>query len=198
MVWLEITGDLGKDRALLESILRCSKWLEVRTAKLYRVLSSRVVDEEAAALMKVIAYQSWSHAKTMEALMRLFGIQDLEVPNEVCEELMKPVGPKTTKLIRQLMRVKKITPDKYDQLVRELSFLEYGVGEEAYNRILLPLLKEVLKDFIIGKETRKGNEWVMKSKIIDALVNDIVRQEELHDFLVKEAQKLLHHKSVTN
>ena len=190
---MEITGDLSKDRALLESILRCSKWLEVKTAKLYKILSSRVVDEEAAALLRVIAYQSWSHARTMEALMKLFGIQDLEVPDGVCEELMKPVGPKTTKLIRRLIRVKKITPDQYDHLVKELDLIECGVGEEAYNRILLPLLKEVLKEFI-GREVRGSKEWVMKSKIIDELVNDVVRQEKLHEFLVKKAQELLHHK----
>ena len=191
-----LSSDLGKDKAVLGTILRCSRWFELRTSELYRVLSDKVVDKDAASLLMVISQQSFSHSKSIEALMRLYGIRDAEVPDEVCEELMKPIGPITNELIRKLNRVEEVGLKEYDELLNDLRLLECGVGEEAYTRILLPLLKDALNNVMV-REARDGEGLVLKSKMIDELVDDIVRQEKLHEILVMDVHRLLQRKEST-
>ncbi|MCD6324085.1 MAG: hypothetical protein J7L55_03140 [Desulfurococcales archaeon] len=189
---LEVREDLSLEEGLkvLEELLRCSVWLEERTADLYDSISSRMRVDEAASIMKVIAAQSRAHAETMRALMKLLKVDDGALNEEVCLKLTKPVGPVTKKLLEDVDVLRAVGSKEFGEVLEDLRFLESGIGEETYMRVLQPLLKSVLIELKKDVLSRCA-AWDVKELIVNELIKDVVRQEALHELLVRKASKVI-------
>ncbi len=181
---------LGVDLKALEDLLKCSVWLEERTAELYASLAEKLISDSTRSLMKVIAAQSRAHAEALRAVMKFLGVDEEGVSEERCAELTKPVGPLTKDLLMRVTRLREAGLKEYLQVLNDLKFLESGISEETYMRVLQPLLKSVLLELKKG-DLGKHVAWEVREAVVNELVKDIVRQEALHESLVRKASEVL-------
>ncbi len=171
----------------LAMLIRCSEWLERLTAEFYGLLAQKVKSGYVSALMRVISAQSTAHAEAMDTVLKLLGIEDVLSSDEVnCVELTKPVGEATLELMNAVKRSSEINALDYQEILGKLKFLEVGIGEETYHRILQPMLR-----LLIDNSGNTDNcSLELRSRIASELLDDVARQEELHEKLVIKALKL--------
>jgi rubrerythrin len=169
-------------------LLYCSKWLEEAAAKLYRMLAERLDDELVASFMKVISAQSAAHAEVMEAIVRSLNLDEVAERLEPdCVELTKPVGQQTLSLIEELSRMDRVDEKEFLRLRDKMIFLEDGVGEETYHRVLLPILNGLIETLAAkGLEKDKG-----LAELARDLLLDVIREEKLHELLVRRSSEFI-------
>jgi len=171
----------------LAMLIHCSEWLERLSAEFYDLLSRKVSDESAASLMRVISTQSEAHADTMVAAFRLLDLQDFLVERVDCVELTKPVGKATLDLMDTLRGATEVNASSYKEILDKLEFLEIGIGEETYHKILQPLLRALVETVV-----KVGDSYAeLKLKVVSDLLDDVTRQEELHEKLIMKAYDML-------
>ena len=163
-------------KEVLAKVLKCSIWLEEKTAELYFKISNRLDDQYTAHLLKIIAHQSKSHAEMLRWIINntLKNQQaELSVP---CLKMTGEVGKTTVEAIEYVERREKLTLRDLNEIIGKLEFIEKGVGEETYSRILLPLIKTTLEQTGPQQATLE---------IAKRMIQTIIREEELHENLVK-------------
>ncbi|MEB3758573.1 MAG: hypothetical protein GSR87_01745 [Desulfurococcales archaeon] len=161
---------------ILAKVLKCSIWLEERTAELYFKISNRLDDQYTAHLLKIIAHQSKSHAEMLRWIMNNTLKNQQAEPSVPCIKMTGEVGETTVKAIEYVERREKLTLRDLNKIIGKLEFIEKGVGEETYSRILLPLIKTTLEQTGPQQATLE---------IAKRMIQTIIREEELHENLVK-------------
>ena len=164
---------------VLAKVLKCSIWLEERTAELYFKISNRLDDQYTAHLLKIIAHQSKSHAEMLRWIMNntLKNQKNQQAePSVPCIKMTGEVGETTVEAIEYVERREKLTLRDLNEIIGKLEFIEKGVGEETYSRILLPLIKTTLEQTGPQQATLE---------IAQKMIQTIIREEELHENLVK-------------
>ncbi len=161
---------------VLAKVLKCSIWLEERTAELYFKISNRLDDQYTAHLLKIIAHQSKSHAEMLRWIMNNTLKNQQAGPSVDCIKMTGEVGETTVEAIEYVERREKLTLRDLNEIIGKLEFIEKGVGEETYSRILLPLIKTTLEQTGPQQATLE---------IAKRMIQTIIREEELHENLVK-------------
>jgi len=168
-------------------LVHCSEWLERLSAEFYGLLSEKISDEGVASLMRVISAQSEAHAESMVAVLKLLGLERLLGEGIDCVELTKPVGDAMLELMSIVRSVAEVDALSYQEILERLKFLEVGVGEEAYHRVLQPLLKSLIE----STANAGGGRVDLKLKVASDLLDDVTRQEKLHETLVAVSYEIL-------
>ncbi len=161
---------------VLAKVLKCSIWLEERTAELYFNISNRQDDQYTAHLLKIIAHQSKSHAEMLRWIMNNTLKNQQAEPSIDCIKMTGEVGETTVKAIKYVERLEQLTFQDLNEIIGKLEFIEKGIGEETYSRILLPLIKTTLEQTAPQQATLE---------IAKRMIQTIIREEELHENLVK-------------
>ncbi len=167
-------------------ILKCSVWLEEKTARLYSLLSEKIEDKYVSGLMKVVSKQSETHALMLKTILVSIVPKGRDkVSTENCVGITGEAGKATVELIDWIMGLDIIDREKYTAIVERLAFIENSIGEETYQKMLIPLVKTVLSEISTGTYTR----------IIDYLntkmLNIIALEEELHENIALYSKDLL-------
>jgi len=166
--------DMTASNRILGTILECSIWLEEETAKLYLKLSSRVEHKNTAQLLKIIGLQSRSHAEMLNWILETI-LEKRKLRETDCLKITGEVGEINVSIIRAIEEKDTITRKDLCNIIRKLEFIENGIGEETYSRILLPLLKTTMK------QTYPANPAL---GIAEEIVETIINEEKLHEKLV--------------
>ena len=161
---------------VLAKILKCSIWLEERTAELYFKISSRLQDPYTSGLLRIIAHQSKSHAEMLKWIIDNTLRNRQEGQSIDCIKMTGEVGETTVEAIEYVERHQQLTLRDLNNIISKLEFIEKGVGEETYSRILLPLIKATLKQTHISQATLE---------IAQEMIKTMINEEELHENLVK-------------
>ena len=161
---------------VLAKILKCSIWLEERTAELYFKISNRLENQYTAHLLKIIAHQSKSHAEMLKWIMNNT-LRDQQAKTSIdCLKMTGEVGETTVEAIGYVERQKLLTLRDLNEIIDKLEFIERGIGEETYGRIILPLIKATLEQIETPRATLE---------IAVEMIQTMIREEELHENLVK-------------
>ena len=161
---------------VLAKILKCSIWLEERTAELYFKISSRLQDPYTSGLLRIIAHQSKSHAEMLKWIM-INTVGNRDRPSRIdCLKMTGEVGKITYEIIKNIEKQERLELTDLNEIVSKLEFIEKGIGEETYSRILLPLIKTTLEQTITPQETLETAK---------EMIQTIIREEELHENLVR-------------
>jgi rubrerythrin len=159
---------------VLEKILECSIWLEEKTAELYYKIADRVGQRNIGQILRIIARQSESHAEMLNWILE--NILEKRKPTKInCVKIVGEVGKTTVDLIKDVENRETITNNDLCNLIGDLEFVENGIGEETYSRILLPLIKTTLK---------QTYQETITLEIAEEIIGTIVNEEKLHERLV--------------
>ncbi|GEM_PF-6442365 len=123
----------------------------------------------------------------MAAVLKLLGLEEFLGGNIDCVELTKPVGKAMLELMNTMRDVAEVDALSYGEILERLKFLEVGVGEETYHRVLQPLLRSLIESSI--KAGRKDLE--LRLRTASDLLDDVARQEKLHEELVIKSYEML-------
>ena len=167
---------------VLAKILECSILMEERTAELYFKISNRLQDPYTSGLLRIIAHQSKSHAEILKWIMNNTVGNQGRTSGVDCLKMTGEVGGITIEAIEYVERQEQLTLQDLNDIIGKLEFIEKGIGEETYSRILLPLTKTTLEQTITQQETLE---------IAQKMIQTIIREEELHENLVKTIRRKL-------
>lgn len=161
----------------LETALGCLAWFEERTARLYELMASEVGDKPVSHLLRVLQHQSLSHRDIILYIAGELGIPELIGGRGVCHSFIGPVAEAADTLIDELMKSSSgLRLEELEAIFKELEFIESAAGEETYVKIMAPLIKAIVE------ETRE--KW--KGEAVGHLLEEIVREEKFHEYLVAE------------
>jgi len=168
--------ETSKPIEVLSKILKCSIWLEEKTAELYFKISKRLQDLYTSGLLRIIAHQSKSHAEMLKWIM-INTVGNRNRSSRIdCMKMTGEVGEITYAIIKNIERRKQLELSDLNEILCKLEFIEKGIGEETYSKILLPLINATLEQTETPRATLE---------IAGEMIQTIIREEELHESLVK-------------
>ena len=168
--------ETSKPIEVLAKILKCSIWLEEKTAELYFKISKRLQDLYTSGLLRIIAHQSKSHAEMLKWIM-INTVGNRNRSSRIdCLKMTGEVGEITYAIIKNIERRKQLELSDLNEILCKLEFIEKGIGEETYSKILLPLINATLEQTETPRATLE---------IAGEMIQTIIREEELHENLVK-------------
>ncbi|MEM4519610.1 MAG: hypothetical protein QXD94_04155 [Sulfolobales archaeon] len=133
-------------------------------------------DKLEKLILEWLSHESDSHSLLMKKIYELLNI---DVGSPKCPKL---VG-EPWKVVDNVM--KEVDNKRIDllQALTKMEFVEGFTGEEMYNRLLFPILKNLLKEFFDEDA----------SELIDKLMSEITDEEAHHDKMVKA---LMHYEKI--
>jgi rubrerythrin len=159
---------------IISNLLECSIWLEERTAELYFKIANRAEQRNTVQILKIIAHQSKSHAEMLNWILET--LTEKRRSHEIdCMKTVGEVGELTVDMIKTVEEKHTMTHEDLCKLLEKLEFIENGIGEETYSRILLPLIKTTIKQAYPETST---------IEVAEEMIETIINEEKLHEKLV--------------
>lgn len=160
---------------LIKKHLYCSVKLEEMVSELLSLYSDMIrgVDRFRGLVFKALSFESSNHAKTIEYIAREL---DLYQEFSDCRDFVGEPWRAVESLLRDVRSGRRIPLDEF---LERQEWIEKAVGEEAYQRILLPLLtgRAILEGLCIDIDGLRA---------LTAILNKIASDEKFHESALKQ------------
>ncbi|MEM4487807.1 MAG: hypothetical protein QXK88_03265 [Desulfurococcaceae archaeon] len=161
----------------------CAHQLEISISKLLNLYGNKVDDVLLRLSLKEIGIESEKHAQYLELIGLSLGL--FEKAN--CEEHLGSLWKDLEEMHLNLSKGVNMSPESFIDRQR---WIEGAIGEETYQRLLLPLIEANIEQCRLNKDL---------ADFVKSLLNKIIIEEKEHEeLLIKLLKSKKFHKSVQN
>ncbi|MEM3948790.1 MAG: hypothetical protein QXM76_04270 [Zestosphaera sp.] len=159
-------------------VLYCTSELEKITALAIDLFAEKVLKQGDAtgilyAALKSISMESNLHASVIEMLGKAAKAYE---PVDSCEEV---VGGPWRMVSNAILNLRGGKTASLKEFIEGQKWVEVAIGEETYQQLALPLIREHLKTQPAGI-----------SRIVEALLDKIVNDERIHEKMLIEVERM--------
>ncbi|MEZ0394086.1 MAG: hypothetical protein ABWK00_03470 [Desulfurococcaceae archaeon] len=134
--------------------LTCARQLELAIAEALERCADAVSDGAAKIVLRRIAIESRKHAEYLEMIGRALGLSG-EVD---CRRVLGEVW----RVVEELLGLSRGAQISLGEFLRRQEWVEGAVGEETYNKVLIPLLREIARTLQLDPRTLEAVAGVLE------------------------------------